>query len=77
MSSSAQRDQMSAAPGFVAALDQSGGSTPKALQLYGSAAPVNGKAQWTINFTPGPVTIRALCYDPMATGVLTMPIIVE
>ncbi|MCA9670700.1 MAG: hypothetical protein KC503_34120 [Myxococcales bacterium] len=46
-------------------------------QLYSSAAPVNGKAQWTINFTPGPVTIRALCYDPMATGVLTMPIIVE
>ena len=37
MSSSAQRDQMSAAPGFVAALDQSGGSTPKALQLYGIA----------------------------------------
>ena len=37
MSSSAQRDQMSTAPGFVAALDQSGGSTPKALKLYGIA----------------------------------------
>ncbi|HXO50756.1 MAG TPA: class I fructose-bisphosphate aldolase, partial [Mycobacterium sp.] len=24
-------------PGFIAALDQSGGSTPKALQLYGIA----------------------------------------
>ena len=23
-------------PGFIAALDQSGGSTPKALRLYGS-----------------------------------------
>ena len=26
---------MSSAPGFIAALDQSGGSTPKALSLYG------------------------------------------
>ncbi len=36
---SLQRDEMSkkirSAPGFVAALDQSGGSTPKALGLYG------------------------------------------
>jgi fructose-bisphosphate aldolase class I len=30
-----QAKQMSNAPGFVAALDQSGGSTPKALDLYG------------------------------------------
>jgi fructose-bisphosphate aldolase class I len=30
-------DKMSSAPGFIAALDQSGGSTPKALQLYGIA----------------------------------------
>ena len=30
-----QAKQMSQAPGFVAALDQSGGSTPKALGLYG------------------------------------------
>jgi fructose-bisphosphate aldolase, class I len=29
------RTQMASAPGFIAALDQSGGSTPKALQLYG------------------------------------------
>ncbi|TCR94776.1 fructose bisphosphate aldolase [Rhizobium sp. BK418] len=28
-------DQMTRAPGFVAALDQSGGSTPEALRLYG------------------------------------------
>jgi len=28
-------DKMRSAPGFVAALDQSGGSTPKALKLYG------------------------------------------
>ena len=28
-------DKMSSAPGFIAALDQSGGSTPKALRLYG------------------------------------------
>jgi len=28
-------NKMSAAPGFIAALDQSGGSTPKALRLYG------------------------------------------
>ena len=27
--------QMSAKPGFIAALDQSGGSTPKALKDYG------------------------------------------
>ena len=30
-----QRDRMRSARGFVAALDQSGGSTPKALRLYG------------------------------------------
>ncbi len=29
------REKMRSAPGFVAALDQSGGSTPKALGLYG------------------------------------------
>ena len=28
-------DKMTLAPGFIAALDQSGGSTPKALSLYG------------------------------------------
>ncbi|TCR66911.1 MULTISPECIES: hypothetical protein [Rhizobium/Agrobacterium group] len=28
-------DQMTGKPGFVAALDQSGGSTPEALRLYG------------------------------------------
>ena len=35
MSKEAQRKQMSSGQGFVAALDQSGGSTPKALKLYG------------------------------------------
>jgi fructose-bisphosphate aldolase class I len=29
------RTQMGSGKGFIAALDQSGGSTPKALQLYG------------------------------------------
>ena len=31
----AQRDKVANATGFIAALDQSGGSTPKALRLYG------------------------------------------
>jgi len=30
-----QRDKVRTAPGFIAALDQSGGSTPKALKQYG------------------------------------------
>jgi len=30
-----QREQMASGNGFIAALDQSGGSTPKALRLYG------------------------------------------
>lgn len=30
-----QAQQVTRAPGFIAALDQSGGSTPKALELYG------------------------------------------
>ena len=30
-----QRDKVRAGQGFIAALDQSGGSTPKALKLYG------------------------------------------
>ncbi len=33
--SRAEATQMRSAPGFIAALDQSGGSTPKALKLYG------------------------------------------
>jgi len=32
-----QLDKIRTAPGFIAALDQSGGSTPKALRLYGIA----------------------------------------
>ena len=35
MSKQSQADQMRTGNGFVAALDQSGGSTPKALALYG------------------------------------------
>ncbi len=35
MTNQAQFDQIKAGKGFVAALDQSGGSTPKALRLYG------------------------------------------
>ena len=30
-----QRDRVAKGKGFIAALDQSGGSTPKALKLYG------------------------------------------
>ncbi|MFR0980423.1 MAG: class I fructose-bisphosphate aldolase, partial [Holdemania filiformis] len=30
-----QLNRMHSAKGFIAALDQSGGSTPKALRLYG------------------------------------------
>ncbi|MFB9148224.1 fructose bisphosphate aldolase [Roseovarius ramblicola] len=35
MSQAAQREQIAMGEGFIAALDQSGGSTPKALRLYG------------------------------------------
>ena len=38
MASQAQKDMLEKVktkPGFIAALDQSGGSTPKALKLYG------------------------------------------
>ena len=35
MANQAQIDQMTSGAGFIAALDQSGGSTPKALRLYG------------------------------------------
>lgn len=38
MSRAAQRQQMATGAGFIAALDQSGGSTPKALALYGVEA---------------------------------------
>ncbi len=33
--SSQQFEKMKSGRGFIAALDQSGGSTPKALELYG------------------------------------------
>ena len=35
MTNDAMRAQMATGKGFIAALDQSGGSTPKALRLYG------------------------------------------
>ena len=35
MSQSEQRQKIATRPGFIAALDQSGGSTPKALGIYG------------------------------------------
>ena len=35
MSNQKQREKVAKAAGFIAALDQSGGSTPKALRLYG------------------------------------------
>ncbi|MGP1355838.1 fructose bisphosphate aldolase [Roseicyclus sp.] len=35
MTNDAMREQMKSGRGFIAALDQSGGSTPKALRLYG------------------------------------------
>jgi len=35
MPDDAMRTQMETGQGFIAALDQSGGSTPKALRLYG------------------------------------------
>ncbi|KKW67515.1 fructose-1,6-bisphosphate aldolase [Lampropedia cohaerens] len=35
MSTTEQRDRIASGLGFIAALDQSGGSTPKALKLYG------------------------------------------
>ena len=35
MAAQTQADQIRSAGGFIAALDQSGGSTPKALRLYG------------------------------------------
>ena len=35
MANQAQRDKITGGKGFIAALDQSGGSTPKALGLYG------------------------------------------
>jgi fructose-bisphosphate aldolase class I len=35
MTFDAMMDKVSKADGFLAALDQSGGSTPKALKLYG------------------------------------------
>ncbi len=35
MSTQSQSEKISAGQGFIAALDQSGGSTPKALRLYG------------------------------------------
>ncbi len=38
MSKAEQRAQMTTGAGFIAALDQSGGSTPKALALYGVEA---------------------------------------
>lgn len=38
MSKAEQRAQMTGGAGFIAALDQSGGSTPKALALYGVEA---------------------------------------
>lgn len=45
MTSIQQRDQMAKGAGFIAALDQSGGSTPKALSLYGVDAAQYGSEE--------------------------------
>lgn len=45
MTDSRQAQQMRTGKGFVAALDQSGGSTPKALGLYGISADAYGSDQ--------------------------------
>ena len=37
-----QYEKVKSAKGFIAALDQSGGSTPKALSLYGIKTPSSG-----------------------------------
>lgn len=42
MSKQSQAEKISSGQGFIAALDQSGGSTPKALGLYGVAADAYG-----------------------------------
>ena len=41
-----QTERMGTAPGFIAALDQSGGSTPKALKAYGVEPEVYGDDQY-------------------------------
>ncbi|TMV08782.1 fructose bisphosphate aldolase [Ruegeria sediminis] len=45
MSKADQREQMKNGAGFIAALDQSGGSTPKALALYGVDAAQYGSEE--------------------------------
>lgn len=45
MSKADQREQMTNGAGFIAALDQSGGSTPKALALYGVDADQYGSEE--------------------------------
>lgn len=45
MSKQKQTEQIRAAKGFIAALDQSGGSTPKALRLYGVEEDAYGSEQ--------------------------------
>ncbi|KUJ85861.1 class I fructose-bisphosphate aldolase [Ruegeria marisrubri] len=45
MSKADQREQMTNGAGFIAALDQSGGSTPKALALYGVDASQYGSEE--------------------------------
>ncbi len=45
MSKAEQRDRMQNGAGFIAALDQSGGSTPKALALYGVDASEYGSEE--------------------------------
>jgi len=49
MSKDIQRAQMTSADGFVAALDQSGGSTPKALAIYGLDETAYGSDQEMFN----------------------------
>lgn len=39
-------EKAKSADGFIAALDQSGGSTPKALRLYGIPDKVSYRQQW-------------------------------
>jgi fructose-bisphosphate aldolase class 1 len=55
MTFEAMMEKVSKADGFLAALDQSGGSTPKALSLYGIPEDVSSMRTLPKKFNANPV----------------------
>ncbi len=68
-----QLEKMKNGKGFIAALDQSGGSTPKALKLYGIEESAYSSEEEMFDLVNGSTQIIQSAFIPFATGIYYFP----